>query len=787
MTGLETNVFPITNLADLSASYRLYRVRGLGTEQAEFFRNRDALVRHLSYRLNNPVTTVNRDGQTYLALRDDADPPPSPVPLVRATAYLDPVPGVLPLNFAVATPETDPIRRRFLQFMLQAPLRHDAGLWQPAAGYPFYERVPVREVNGLCLYRGFSVRVVPTADGGLGLCVDVKHKYVTRVPLPVRLTREQFRRYRGRHCVYHYGHQWFDIQLAELSDLNAEEYLIERGDWRVPLLTFISEASRKPIPPELAGLPHNAAVVLYRNNRNENRAAPAGLCYLDISTDETRARGLHGDTILSPHPRRAEIHEYVGRHLRNLRFGGLRLEVSPRPVTISPQMFQVPDLRFGGDRVLSVRATPNTQHVGLDQLGRTRMGLLRDRAAGFYSDAPLDRHYLILPQTVADSFGRQFGRDLSRAVDDLFPQENGYRPIVVPYNDRLANNVVQQGRAVLAAAEIHCRLPGYAVVMLHRQENGGRDEDRLAGLVTRELRGRFDITSAAIHSEVGRECYEQVSTPHGQTDYRIRADRQREMNGYLRVVALNKVLLTNERWPFVLANPLHADVTVGIDVKQNTAGLTIVSGGGAWVSTICRLSRQREMLLAEQVRTYLMELLRLPGATTLPRHIVLHRDGRVWPSERAGARQAVTELSDEGVLAPDATLTILEVSKSAPAPLRLFEVTGGASRPWVENPLVGTYFIAGPNDAYLCATGRPFRHPGTVNPLHIRYVEGGLPFAQALEDLYALTTLAWTRPDDCTREPITIKLNDRRLGEDATEYDADALNFAPGQEGGDAA
>jgi argonaute-like protein implicated in RNA metabolism and viral defense len=357
----------------------------------------------------------------------------------------------------------------------------------------------------------------------------------------------------------------------------------------------------------------------------------------------------------------------------------------------------------------------------------------------------------------------------------------------VTYNDRVANNVVQQGRAVLAAAEAHCRLPGYAVVMLHRQDNGGRDEDRLAGLVTRELRSRFDITAAVIHSQVGRECYEQVSVRHGQTDYRIRADRERVMNGYLRVVALNKVLLTNERWPFVLANPLHADVTIGIDVKQNTAGLTIVSGGGARVSTICRPSRQREMLLTEQVRTYLMELLRLPGVTAPPRHVVLHRDGRVWPSERAGARQAIAELSDEGVLAPDATLTILEVSKSAPAPLRLFEVTGSASRTWVENPQVGTYLVAGSNDAYLCATGRPFRHPGTVNPLHVRYVEGGLPFARALEDLYALTTLAWTRPDDCTREPITIKLNDRRLGEDATEYDADALSFAPGHEGGDVA
>jgi hypothetical protein len=32
-------------------------------------------------------------------------------------------------------------------------------------------------------------------------------------------------------------------------------------------------------------------------------------------------------------------------------------------------MFPVPDLRFGGGRVLSVRGTAGAQHVGLDQLG----------------------------------------------------------------------------------------------------------------------------------------------------------------------------------------------------------------------------------------------------------------------------------------------------------------------------------------------------------------------------------------------------------------------------------
>ena len=81
MTALETNVFPITNLKELSAGYRLYRIRGLRAEQGEFFQNQQALVRRLSYRLLSPVTVVSLDGELHVAIREDDPEPPSPVSL----------------------------------------------------------------------------------------------------------------------------------------------------------------------------------------------------------------------------------------------------------------------------------------------------------------------------------------------------------------------------------------------------------------------------------------------------------------------------------------------------------------------------------------------------------------------------------------------------------------------------------------------------------------------------------------------------------------------------------
>src|SRR4051794_2393681 len=99
MSVLETNVFPITNLSELTASYRLYRSRGLRPEHPRYFHNRQALISRLSYGLRSPVTIIDRGGTPHAVIRDDADEPPSPVQLVRATAYLDRVKGDCQLDF----------------------------------------------------------------------------------------------------------------------------------------------------------------------------------------------------------------------------------------------------------------------------------------------------------------------------------------------------------------------------------------------------------------------------------------------------------------------------------------------------------------------------------------------------------------------------------------------------------------------------------------------------------------------------------------------------------------
>jgi len=785
MPGIETNTFPITNLSSLSSRYRLYKVKGLTSDQDEYYHNRQLLTRKLSYLLKKPVTVVNYEGLPHVVVRADADNLPSPFELVRAFVRFEAVGGTFDLDYTKRSPENDEICLRFLQFMLQEPLHSRPELWQPKAGYAFFSKEAAYSTPSMMQFRGFAVRAAVTPGGGLGLCIHVTNKYVARRPLPTFIPRDQFPKWKGRHYIYHYGHQWYEIRIGALADLNVTEYVIKKNDELYTLLDYVVQESKKPIPQELAELPHDSSVLLYRDNRGQERAAPAPLCYLVYGANDEETERYHERSILPPHQRQKLSLDFVRRYLTRLRFGDTQLCVDGDPIKVPAKIFSVPDLKFGNSQVLSVRGTPGAQHVSLDGLGRTRLALLKDNSAGFYRRGRLDRQYLILPQSVLESYGKRFQEDLAHAVEELFPLEGGdgkrrsYEPTVETYNDRVPRTFPYQGNAILDAVKSKCKKPGYAVVMIHHTTDRRiREEDQLSATVIREMR-KLDICAATMHSKVGHECYRLMNDTEGKACYVPKRESRGKLSGYLRMVALNKILLSNQRWPFVLATPLNADLTIGVDVKHNTAGLVVVGKRGSDIRTVFRTSRQKEQLLEEQLESYLIEIIR-EEAHSKPdsvESIVIHRDGRIWPSEVNGARKAIEFLKREHTLDQAATLTILEIAKSSPAPIRFFDTEERDGRTWIHNPQVGLHCIVNGSDGYLCATGRAFPRPGTVKPLHVKHAGGPLTMEKCLEDVFYLTTLTWTRPDDCARYPITIKLNDRFLGEEATEYNSEALEY----------
>jgi hypothetical protein len=772
---IETNIFPISNLGELNAAYRVYRIRGLQPDHSEYFQNRQAITRGVSFALKTPALVLDSNDGPILIVRSDAPSPQSPMELVRTSVCFDDLVSTRQVDFTSQEQETRQIAIRFLQFMLQGQLAKSHLLWQPGAGKPFYEKQGESDARGTTRYTGFTVRVMPRTEGGLGLCVDVASKFVNSNPLPDGLTRHDFRRVKGRSVLYRYGHRWYEIHLSEISDLSLGEYKISGEP--TSLLDFIIAQVEKPAPPEIARLKPTSSVVLYQTNTGELRGAPAALCYPVL--DSYEAPTFAGKKRLyEPYQRRQLTRRFVGDYLRSISFGDVKLSVAAEPIRTEQKIFPVPDFEFGNGRILSASGTSGAQHVSLDSLGRVRAALLRDKGAGFYTRGPLGTQLFFMPQSIADTCGRRFLNDLQAMTDEMYPTDSGYRPRLIAYKDRVGPTFIEQGKSILEVAKMSGLTSAYAVVMIHDTRGQRlRQHDQLAALVSRKLT-QFDICASVIHTSVVSEAYQLETTSSG-SQYVPRREKFGRLSGYLRNVALNKILLTNERWPFVLASKLGADLTIGIDVKGNTAGFTLVSDRGHLVRTRLSTSHQKEKLLSQQVRKLLTQIIREEAQATFSafESVVIHRDGLLFESERQGILAAVEELRQEGILRSDARCALLELSKTAPAPFRLYDVTGSNGRAWVENPQVGTYYVMDDRNAFVCATGRAFHHEGTVHPLHVRYVDGTLPFGQCLEDVYCLTCLAWTRPEDCTRDPITIKLTDRRLGEDATSFDEDALEY----------
>jgi hypothetical protein len=787
MAGIETNIFPFLNLEDLSSNYRLYHVKGLNhgnsVNKDEGFKRENALVRRLSYQLQTPVTTIRENDKVYLVVRDDRDDVPGTVDVVRTKLYLEPIDEVFHLDYGLRSPNNDRICLKFLQFILREPLSQDSRLWSPGAGQPFFNLSSVPVAEEILMHRGFRVRVVPTHDDALGVAVDVSHKYVEKRPLPVHLSRQDFRRLGNRHLIYHFGHKWYEIRPEFLDELNVSESTIDTPEGIVSLIDFIYKQTQKPFPDEIAELPNDASVLGYKNNRGEQRGAPAALCYRVYNSRDRVMKKLHRRSVLDPEERRRAIHSFVRENLKSLRFGRTKVEISEKALAAPSRKFFVPDIEFGNKHVLSVRGTEGAQHVSLDNLGNVRFSLLKE-GPGFFDTSPLRDHYVFLPLSVSMSYGETFVKDLKDHVDRFFPQEFGYDPHIVVYDDRCEKIWPEQAAAIKKAAERDCKTPGYAVVMIHKTEDWRlREEDTLAAATVRELQ-KLNVYGSVIHVPSSKEFYEVGRGSDGIPHCSVRRGMGTRLSGYLQIVALNKVLLNDFRRPFNLSTDTHADITIGIDVKNHTAGFVIVADKGRKIRFDFDFDQsESEKISFKRMKKCTIKLLfeEMEYSQNEVSNIIFQRDGRFYESERDGIKEAVEHLKSTGVLPRTIGVTFLEIHKKSQVPFRLFEVaTGSVGRPQVWNPQVGFYYIANSSDAYLCSTGRAFakhRH-GTVRPLHVRYLEGPMPFEHCIEDVYFFTALAWTNPRDCSREPITIKLTDRYLGEEAGSYNINELSDA---------
>ena len=290
------------------------------------------------------------------------------------------------------------------------------------------------------------------------------------------------------------------------------------------------------------------------------------------------------------------IEKVLDNYFSNLKFVNVDI-ILDAPLETDGKI-EIPDLKFGNNTILSTNNTSNATHTSLNELGRAKLMMLTSINAGFIEKKKqFDNQFFVIPKSIVNTCGNAFLKDLQDQFTEMYGKTTSvsYKPTIITYNDDVSHTIQSLGKEIMKSVEADFfRYGGLALVMIPRLSNSPK-EDELASLVYREMRKR-DIHCSIIHTDFVKRGYERFRTNDGGTSWRFTTNpnMRNKFRGYLFNVVLNKILLLNSCWPFMLENGLEADLIIGIDVKNHTAGFTFFYGDGTTPNFYASTTRERE-------------------------------------------------------------------------------------------------------------------------------------------------------------------------------------------------
>ena len=394
--------------------------------------------------------------------------------------------------------------------------------------------------------------------------------------------------------MYEYGNRWYEITIEGREELAVDRFKLPNGK------TLFDDVHSQPGPKsrQLLALPRDCTVLVYYTKFSEPRRVPSALCKFTYETHHPAVKRFHGRTIRKPYRKKQEIEFVVKQYLTGLKLGTREIVLGPA-IKTKTKVFDLPRLLFGRGVVLTTNPKSTGTYSPREQFGEAKRRLLSSPSSGFFVREQFSNpQYFVIPKSVQSTYGSTFLEDLKEEFAKLYGGNVGteYEPNLLVYDDSVPNSVPSLGREILKTVESNFVFAGDAVVMIPKLSHFGNKEDELANLVMRELRPR-GVHASIIHRESTFYLYEQSG--EGQYKHWSKTTDLRQakrLSGYLYNVILNKVLVSNSRWPFVLADGLRADLTIGIDIKNHTAGFTFFYGEGKDLRFFQSESTQSEQL-----------------------------------------------------------------------------------------------------------------------------------------------------------------------------------------------
>ncbi|MDQ6830217.1 MAG: hypothetical protein M3081_15275 [Gemmatimonadota bacterium] len=609
-------------------------------------------------------------------------------------------------------------------------------------------------------FRGFRFGVT-LVDGLPYVAVDVRTRYLGRTSLAHATDAERrtlLRAHLGSHLrgddravfVRDNGTRKIPCRYAGETGQSIADHTFEIDGRRQSVLDYYR--GRYPHV-QLVGA--DRAVYVQDRNGGLTFAVPESRLYPVFTTENEAIRRCSVAPQLAPSERLRLIESFLP-FLKDIPYGARRLTPQAQYRRTRSTVFVPPALEFGDNVVVRpfggstpARNAPRFER-GVLEFGKDKLDAIASRRP--FHNEPLPDVVLFAPERFARDEREQLVALLSAEVERMTGQRL-----------RIARQVLyrtgsgeREGSSLLREAEQLGRTPGTTlalVILAHGQSPA--------------VHGALKETLGPVHSQCVTE---------GNARDLATGRQPSRIAGLLRNLAL-AVITEAGSSPWVLADRLHHAVHVGIDLLHGQVGYHAFAGrGGRHVSaefgTALHQGRMREQIKRPELRRRLEHLLRrVAGSGDAVDSLVIHRDGRWWPAERDGLRDAIRTLTDEGVLSTLFRCAVAEIRKNH-LPVRLFtERTHGSVRR-LANPVPGSYLLLDGERAVLATTGRPDAWDGrrggrTAGTLLIELVDviGDISLIEVVEDAYRLTHLNWSAPDIEIALPVTIRWTDRALRE----------------------
>ena len=753
---LSASMFPIKGLPDTKFKFRILKVREtIPRDNMRYIRLQQWAGNIWRKHLHCPVFFTERFGYPAFLIPEAADIKKDTIEIYDVPSrnyHIDLTDDIIEIDINDATGTERDLICKILERPFTDRLLHLRKVfWKDQWTLFFFQRPANHAIERdiINAYRGFKFNVSIIENKGPHLAVDVQTRYIGRKPLSSYSLEE-----REKDLDYHLNQ---DLNYKEKGRFLRDNGIIKfpckyTGSSDETVSQFIIDEKEsvydyyKRVYPHLDIQPDDEVVYVQDGEGKNSWPVPSSRIFPIFPIEYIGVRKCNIKSQMSPKDRMKNIYYFLN-YLKGIKYEDKKLNVIKTPFNCDRATYTPPRLEFG-DKFVFDPFPRGFSSQSIDTFDKEVMKWQKIKKSSFlqkygpYYTEPLPEVILLYPEHLKRSTRLKFINGLEEEIKTLSEEELN---VIGQYPYNIGHEEQMGGSLINLAKKMQYEHPGSLIIAILWKNHDKNVHDILKNTL------RLVNSQCALENTIVNICKDEKYSKNK-----------------LHNLALG-ILTEIGTKPWVLADPLHHDLHIGIDILYGQIGYHFLYGKGGknikreFGNTTTR-GRTSEAIKGPTLSKQLFETIStIVSEGNDIESIAIHRDGRWWPSESEGLNDALKKLIDVDLISDNIKYAVAEIRKTH-LPVRIFTYANGK----FFNPLIGSHLLLDPNHVLLSTTGMPElwdRQGKTASTLLLKLVDfkGDVDILNVAEDAYKLTHLNWNAPDINLSLPVTVHWTDQSL------------------------